>query len=49
MSINAQSHIHVKVMDALGVPRADIVAHEIGGELTAGEPGVELKSIAVTR
>jgi pimeloyl-ACP methyl ester carboxylesterase len=31
VSINAQSHILVKVMDALGVPRADIVAHDIGG------------------
>ncbi len=31
VSINAQSHIFVKFMDALGVPRADIVAHDIGG------------------
>jgi len=31
VSINAQSHMLVKLMDALSVPRADIVAHDIGG------------------
>ncbi len=31
VSINAQSHILVTLMDALGAPRADIVAHDIGG------------------
>ncbi len=31
VSINAQSHLLVKLMDSLGVRRADIVAHDIGG------------------
>lgn len=31
VSINAQSRMIVKLMDALGVRRADIVAHDIGG------------------
>lgn len=31
VSINAQSHMIVKLMDVLGVRRADIVAHDIGG------------------
>lgn len=31
VSINAQSHILVQLMDALGTPQADIVAHDIGG------------------
>lgn len=31
VSINAQSHMLVKLMDALGVSQADIVAHDIGG------------------
>lgn len=31
VSINAQSRMMVKLMDALGVRRADIVAHDIGG------------------
>ena len=31
VSINAQSHIIVQLMDALGVHRADVVAHDIGG------------------
>ena len=31
VSINAQSRILVQFMDALGAPRADIVAHDIGG------------------
>ena len=31
VSINAQSRIIVKLMDALGVRRADVVAHDIGG------------------
>ena len=31
VSINAQSRVLVQVMDALGAPRADIVAHDIGG------------------
>lgn len=31
VSIQAQSEILVKLMDALGAPRADIVAHDIGG------------------
>ncbi|MGL1834820.1 alpha/beta fold hydrolase [Rhodocyclaceae bacterium SMB388] len=31
VSINAQSHMLVKLMDAFGTPRADIVAHDIGG------------------
>ncbi|MDT8444628.1 MAG: alpha/beta fold hydrolase [Desulfuromonadales bacterium] len=33
VSINAQSHILVKVMDALGAPQADIVAHDIGDRI----------------
>ena len=31
VSINAQSRMLVKLMDAIGAPRADIVAHDIGG------------------
>ncbi len=31
VSINAQSHMLVKLMDVLGARRADIVAHDIGG------------------
>ena len=31
VSINAQSHMIVKLMDALGVRRADVVGHDIGG------------------
>ncbi|WP_227545987.1 alpha/beta fold hydrolase [Marinobacter fonticola] len=31
VSINAQTRILVKLMDALGVPRADIISHDIGG------------------
>lgn len=31
VSINAQSRMLVKFMDAMGAPRADIVAHDIGG------------------
>jgi pimeloyl-ACP methyl ester carboxylesterase len=31
VSINAQSRLLVKLMDALGAPRADVVAHDIGG------------------
>jgi 2-hydroxymuconate-semialdehyde hydrolase len=31
VSINAQSHMIVQLMDALGVHRADVVAHDIGG------------------
>lgn len=31
VSINAQSHMLIKFMDALGVRRADVVAHDIGG------------------
>lgn len=31
VSINAQSQMIVKLMDALGVRRADVVAHDIGG------------------
>lgn len=31
VSINAQSHMIAKLMDALGVRRADVVAHDIGG------------------
>jgi 2-hydroxymuconate-semialdehyde hydrolase len=31
VSINAQAHMIVQLMDALGVHRADVVAHDIGG------------------
>lgn len=31
VSIAAQSRLTVKVLDALGIPRADVVAHDIGG------------------
>lgn len=31
VSINAQTRIFVKLMDALGVARADVVSHDIGG------------------
>jgi len=31
VSIAAQSRLMVKVLDALGIPRADVVAHDIGG------------------
>ncbi|WP_235208651.1 alpha/beta fold hydrolase [Halomonas sp. TG39a] len=31
VSINAQTGIFIKLMDALGVARADIVSHDIGG------------------
>jgi pimeloyl-ACP methyl ester carboxylesterase len=31
VSINAQTRIFVKLMDALGVSRADVVSHDIGG------------------
>jgi hypothetical protein len=31
VSLAAQSRLMVKVLDALGIPRADMVAHIIGG------------------
>lgn len=31
VSINAQSRMIVQLMDALGVRRSDVVAHDIGG------------------
>jgi 2-hydroxymuconate-semialdehyde hydrolase len=31
VSIAAQSRLMVKMLDALGIPRADVVAHDIGG------------------